>query len=112
VVQAMKDAQVQVGSEKKVKVFLAQLGYLGKKKSLKLFEELRQANIQVGESFDRDSLKSQLKIADKYGAQYTLFLGQKEALENTVLIRDMETGKQETVKLENAVVEIKKRLKK
>jgi histidyl-tRNA synthetase len=112
VVQAMKDAQVQAGSEKKVKVFLAQLGYLGKKKSLKLFEELRQANIQVGESFDRDSLKSQLKIADKYGAQYTLFLGQKEALENTVLIRDMETGKQETVKLENAVVEIKKRLKK
>jgi histidyl-tRNA synthetase len=79
---------------------------------LKLFEELRRANILVGESFDRDSLKSQLKIADKYGVQLTLFLGQKEALEGTVLIRNMETGKQETVKLENAVVEIKKRLKK
>jgi histidyl-tRNA synthetase len=57
-------------------------------------------------------LKSQLKIADKYGAQLTLFLGQKEALEGTVLIRNMETGRQETVKLESAVAEIKKRLKK
>ncbi len=112
VVQAMKDTGIVIDDEKKVKVFLAQLGYLGKKKSLKLFEELRRANILVGESFDRDSLKSQLKIADKYGVQLTLFLGQKEALEGTVLIRNMETGKQETVKLENAVVEIKKRLKK
>lgn len=112
VVQAMKDAKVAVETEKKVKVFLAQLGYLGKKKSLKLFEDLRRANIQVGESFDRDSLKSQLKIADKYEAQLTLLLGQKEALEGTVLIRNMETGRQETVKLENAVAEIKKRLKK
>ncbi|MCX6758444.1 MAG: histidine--tRNA ligase [Candidatus Nealsonbacteria bacterium] len=112
VVQAIKDTGIVIDDEKKVKVFLAQLGYLGKKKSLKLFEELRRANILVGESFDRDSLKSQLKIADKYGVQLTLFLGQKEALEGTVLIRNMETGKQETVKLENAVVEIKKRLKK
>jgi histidyl-tRNA synthetase len=112
IVQAMKDAGILMEGEKRVKVFLAQLGYLGKKKSLKLFEDLRRANIQVGESFDRDSLKSQLKIADKYGAQLTLFLGQKEALEGTVLIRNMETGRQETVKLENAVAEIKKRLKK
>lgn len=112
IIQAMKEAGTKFNEEKKVKVFLAQLGYLGKKKSLKLFEDLRQANIPVAESFDRDSLKSQLKIADKFSAQYTLILGQKEALEETVLMRDMETGKQETLKLETAVAEIKKRLKK
>ena len=83
IVLAMKAADITVGEEKKVKVFLAQLGALGKKKCLKLFEDLRQAGISVGESFDRDSLKSQLKIADKYGAKYTLLLGQKEAIEGT-----------------------------
>lgn len=112
IVMAMKEADIKVGEEKKVKVFLAQLGNLGKKKSLKLFEDLRQAGISAGESFDRDSLKSQLKIADKYGAKYTLLLGQKEALEGSVILRDMETGNQESLKLENAVAEIKKRLKK
>jgi len=90
---------------------LAQLGYLGKKKSLKLLEELRRAGISVTESFDRDSLKSQLKIADKFGAKFTLILGQKEAIEGTVLMRDMESGKQESLKLDTAVSEIKKRIK-
>jgi len=112
IVLAMKEADVKVGEEKKVKVFLAQLGTLGKKKSLKLFEELRQAGISAGESFDRDSLKSQLKIADKYSAKYTLLLGQKEALEGSVILRDMETGNQESLKLDTAVIEIKKRFKK
>jgi len=112
IVAAMKEAGVTFNQEKKVKVFLAQLGYMGKKKSLKLLEELRKANISVTESFDRDSLKSQMKVADKYGAQFTLILGQKEALEESVLLRDMESGKQEILKLDTAAVEIKKRLKK
>jgi histidyl-tRNA synthetase len=112
IVAAMKAADVKVGEEKTVKVFLAQLGGLGKKKSLKLFEDMRQAGISAGESFDRDSLKSQLKIADKYGAKFTLLLGQREALEGTIILRDMETGKQESLKLETVVQEIKKRFKK
>jgi len=111
IVLAMKAADIKVGEEKQVKVFLAQLGVLGKKKCLKLCEELRQADISVGESFDRDSLKSQLKIADKYGAKFTLLLGQKEALEGSIILRDMETGKQESLKLDVAVAEIKKRFK-
>ena len=112
IVIAMKSAGIVFGKEKKVKVFLAQLGYLAKKKSLKLLEEMRSANISVTESFDRDSLKSQLKIADKFGAHFTLILGQKEALEESVLLRDMESGKQELLKLSTAAAEIKKRFKK
>ena len=73
---------------------------------------MRQAGISVGEAFDRDSLKSQLKIADKYGAKFTLLLGQKEALEGSIILRDMETGNQESLKLETVVQEIKKRFKK
>lgn len=111
IVAAMKAADVKIGEEKTVKVFLAQLGGLGKKKSLKLFEDMRRAGISVGEAFDRDSLKSQLKIADKYGAKYTLLLGQKEALEGSIILRDMETGKQESLKLDTVVQEIKKRFK-
>jgi histidyl-tRNA synthetase len=44
--------------------------------------------------------------------KYTLILGQKEALEGTIIIRDMASGKQETIKLEKAIKEIQKRLKK
>jgi len=94
------------------KIFLAQLGELAKRRSLKLFEEFRKAKIPVAESFSKDSLKTQLRTADKLGAIYALILGQREALEGTIIIRDMKTGKQETVKLERITKEIERRLKK
>jgi histidyl-tRNA synthetase len=75
-------------------------------------EDFRRAKIQVSESLGRDSLRAQLKIANKIGAEYTLILGQKEVIEGIIVIRDMKTGKQRTVKLEKIVPEIKKRLKK
>ncbi len=92
--------------------FLAQLGGLAKRKSLKLVDDFRKARIPVAESLAKDSLKTQLRLADKLGASYTLILGHKEALEGTVIFRDMKTGKQESVKMEKAVKEAKKKMKK
>ena len=106
----LKDTKISDSAEPMI--FLAQLGSAAKIKSLKLIEDFRKNNIQIAESLGRDSLKAQLKIADKIKAKYTVLLGQKEALEGVVIIRDMENGKQETVKLEKTVREIKKRLKK
>lgn len=94
------------------RVFLAQLGDLAKRKSLKLFEEFRRAKIPIIESFGKDSLKTQLRAADKAEVDYTLILGQKEALEDMIIIRDMKNSKQETVKLEKIVKEMQKLLKK
>ncbi len=92
-------------------VFLAQLGNLGKRKSLKLFEDFQKAKILVAESFGRDSIKSQLKIADRLKVKYALILGQKEALDSTIILREMESGRQEIIKLDKIVEAIRKRLK-
>jgi histidyl-tRNA synthetase len=94
------------------KVFLAQLGDLPKKKSIKLLEDLRKAKIAIAESLGRDSLRTQLARADKLGVEYTLILGQREVLDETIVIRKMTTGEQHTVKMDKVVDELKKRLKK
>ncbi len=112
IVNLMKEQEISSALKKEPQLFLAQLGELAKRKSLKLLEDFRRARIRVAESFGRDSLKAQLNRADKMGAKYALILGQQESLEGTVIIRDMETGKQETVKLEKVVGEMRKRLKK
>ncbi len=112
IIQLMKTKAIRFPKEKRAEVFLAQLGDLAKRKSLKLIEDFREAKILVGESLGRDSLKAQLKMADRIGAKYTLILGQKEALEGTIIIRDMATGRQETIKIEKVIKEIEKKLKK
>ena len=112
VISVMKAQGVKVSKPANPFVFLAQLGNTAKGKTLKLLEDFRNAKISVAESLGRDSLKAQLKIADRVDAKYAVLLGQKEALEGTAIIRDMKTGRQETVKFEKTIKEIKKLLKK
>jgi histidyl-tRNA synthetase len=112
IINLMKLKKISLGVPFKSQIFLAQLGQLARRKSLKVFEDFRKANIDAAESFGRDSLKAQLAKSDKVGARYTLILGQKEALEGTIIVRDMKTGRQENLKLEKVVAEMKKRLKK
>jgi histidyl-tRNA synthetase len=112
IVSLMKAAGQKAPQSVAPKIYLAQLGALAKRKSLKLFEEFRKAKIPVSESFGKDSLKTQLSRANRLGAVFALILGQKEALEETIIIRDMKTGRQDTIKQEKIVAEIKKRLKK
>lgn len=112
IVELMKKEQVKISSGPNFKVFLVQLGTMGKKKGLKLFEKLHQAGILAAESMSRDSIKAQMKLADKYGVKFALILGQQEALDNTVIIRDMQSGVQETVPQDKVVDELRKRFRK
>ena len=93
------------------KIFFIQIGAAAKRKSLLLTEMFRKANIPIAQSVTKDSLKSQLKIAAKIGAPLTLMLGQKEALEDTIIIRDIEMGGQDIVPFSKAVEFVKKKLK-
>ena len=112
IITLMKDQGFPAAEISEPKVFLAQLGDLPKKRSLKLLEELRKAKIPIAESLGRDSLRTQLARADKLEVQYTLILGQREMLDNSIVIRKMDTGEQTTVKMEKVIDELRKRLKK
>ena len=111
IVNLIKEREIKITPRKKHLIFLVQLGELGKKKSLKLFEELRQAGLETASSFSKNTIKSQLRIANKLQARFALILGQKEALEDSIIIRDMETGSQKIVPLFKAVKEVKKKIK-
>jgi len=108
----IKERDFKVPELPKATVFVAQLGGDAKKKSLALFEKLNMAGIKVCENLGKSGLKAQLEAADKAGVHFTLILGQKELLDNTIMIRDMENGIQEVVDLDKVTSEIKKRLEK
>ena len=77
-----------------------------------MLEEFRRAKIGVSESFGRDSLKVQLNRENKVEAKYALILGQKEALEEVGIVRNMANGKQDIVKNNKVVLFVKNKLKK
>lgn len=110
VILKIKEKNIPLKTEKGDYIFIAQLGDQSKRKAFVLFEELRRAGFLVRQAFTKDSLKTQLEEADRLGAKYSLILGQKELLDGTILIRDMESGAQEVIDCKKVQVELAKRL--
>ncbi|MES2023195.1 MAG: histidine--tRNA ligase [Patescibacteria group bacterium] len=92
---------------KKPKVYFIQLGADAKLKSLNVIEILRKAHIPMAQSLSKDNLGAQLAIAEKVQVPYALIFGQKEALENSVIVRDMSNRSQETIKIDKLVEYLK-----
>ncbi|MFC1687066.1 histidine--tRNA ligase [Patescibacteria group bacterium] len=108
----MKEANIQAPTTDMPKIFIAQLGEASRKKCLKLFEDLRKAGIHALHALSKDGIKQQMEVANRLKVKYTLILGQKEMLDNTILIRDMDNGIQETVDFTKVIREVSKRLEK
>lgn len=84
---------------KKPKIYFIQLGAEAKLKSLAVIEILRKAHIPIAQSLSKDSLGSQLAIAEKLNIPYVLIFGLKEALNDSVIVRNMSNRSQETIKI-------------
>ena len=110
VILKIKEKNIPLKDEEKGDIFLAQLGDQARRKIMLLFEELRKSGLSVRQAFTKDSLKAQLEVANKMGVKYTLILGQKEIMDGTILIRDMESGIQEVIDYKKIAVELEKRL--
>lgn len=106
----LKGKEISVPKIPGPEIFLAQIGDQAKVKALILFEQLRKEGIGVAENFAKNSLKSQLELANKFKVRYALILGQKEVMDGTILVRDMESGVQEIIDFSKTVQELKKKL--
>ncbi len=96
----------------KTKVFLAALGAESRPTAFGLLHKMRTEGISADMDYLGRSLKSQMKQADKKGAVFTLLLGSDEMAKGVLVIRDMETGLQEEVSLDEFLSSLKMKLQK
>ncbi len=92
----------------KPKFYLVQLGQDAKMKSLPLIELLRQNHIYIYHFLGKDKIVPQLSHSEYLKVPYLLIVGQKEAIENTVTVRNVSTRAQETVKISDLPAYLKK----
>jgi len=109
-ISRIRSKNIAVAPSEEADIFMAQLSENAKQKCMLLFEELRRAGFRVREFFIQDSLKLQLEEAERVKAKYALILGQKELIDETILLRDMESGVQETIDIRKILNELDKRL--
>lgn len=91
------------GFEREIKVFIAHMGDEARKKAFELAAELREKGVPTETDYGRKSLKSQLKRADKSGAEYTFIIGGDELSRGVVKVRDMAASTENEMETVSAV---------
>jgi histidyl-tRNA synthetase len=101
----------QLPKIKKTSVFFIQLGDEAKHKSLKVIDILRKENIYINHSLGRDKMGGQMATAERLKVPYILIMGKMEAMNNTIMIRDVATRAQETINISDLANHLKKLVK-
>ncbi len=80
-------------------------------KALKIGESLRKAGIATENYLEAKKIGKQFDYADKLGIPYCIVIGEDEAKNNTVQLKNMQSGDQEEVKMGDLEEKIKSSLK-
>ncbi len=100
---SMEKERLHFGKEQYPDVFLVCLGEEAKEFSISLLSELRNKRISAEMAIDKNSLKTQMKAANKSKAQFALILGEDEIQREEITLKNMETGSQKLEKLADIV---------
>ena len=76
-------------------------------KALEVATELRNENINAEVYLENKKIKAKFKYADKLDIPYVIVIGEDEIANNTVTLKNMQTGEQETLKIEEVIKKIK-----
>ena len=68
---------------------------------------LRNNNINTEVYLENKKIKAKFKYADKLKIPYVIVIGEEEIKNNVVTLKNMETGKQDTIKIEDVIKIIK-----
>ena len=96
----MERENVPFEPEEPVELYVGILGKEARGKAYRLVDGLRRQGIIVETDYMDRSVKAQMKYANKLGAKRTVIIGSQELLDNRARVKNMETGEEAEVSLD------------
>ena len=91
---------VSLGEMPHPKLYVGIMGNEVKAKAFEIVTKLRNKGVIVETDYLDRSVKAQMKYANKLGVDFTVIIGQNEAESGLVKLKNMETGDEKEIKLE------------
>lgn len=91
----------------KTKVLFANFGGEDELYSMRVLAETRAAGVNAEIYPDASKMKKQMQYADKKGIQFVALCGETERNSNVVTVKNMATGEQQTLSIEDAIALVK-----
>ncbi|MFZ5943331.1 MAG: histidine--tRNA ligase [Bacillota bacterium] len=84
-------------------VFVASMGDKAQEAAFKLTMDLRKKGYSVEKDYLEKSLKAQMKSADRFNVKYTVIIGEEEVAKGKVIVREMASGRQQEIDLNEVI---------
>ncbi|MBM7649000.1 histidyl-tRNA synthetase [Bacillus ectoiniformans] len=107
---AIEAEGVQLPIEQQLDCYLVSLGDEAKDYTVKLLHQLRKAGIGAERDYQDRKMKAQLKSADRLNARFVAILGEDELNAGKINVKDMESGEQEEVLLDQFIETLKTKM--
>ena len=88
------------------KAYISAIGNNLEKEALKLAEDLRNNSIRVDLDLQSKNLRKNLDYADSYGINWVIILGEDEIKQGKYTLRNMKTGQQQLLSLNDIIKEL------
>ncbi|WP_069649403.1 histidine--tRNA ligase [Caloranaerobacter ferrireducens] len=96
----LENKGIEIPKPERLEVFLVTIGENVEKEAFKILYNLRKEGISAEKDHLGRSIKAQFKYANKLDAKFTLVLGEDELNKGLVKIKNMDTGQQIDIKIE------------
>ncbi|THE15341.1 histidine--tRNA ligase [Bacillus timonensis] len=100
---ALQAEGIELPVEERVDCYVAAIGDAASSKSVLLVNELRKAGLVAEKDYLNKKVKGQFKAADRLQAKFVAILGDEELERNVINVKNMETGNQEEVQIEQFI---------
>lgn len=90
-----------------VQLYIVNFGSSSRELALKTAQQFRKQGIKTQVDLDNSKVEKQFKYADKLGVPFVAIIGEEEVSNNKVVLKDMQSGKQETLAIDTAINRLK-----
>ena len=97
---------IEIPKQNSIDLFIVSMGDEAHRLAFKLLAKLRLNGISADKDYLNRGIKPQFKYANKLNAKYTVVIGDSEIEKNIVSLKDMESGEQKEISIDDLIDEL------
>lgn len=103
IMQFMKDLDIKVPRKDILQIFVAATGPVAKKHALPILVKLREHGFHAVGVHGKTSMETQLTRAQQFNVPYALLMGDLEVKKKEIIVRNMDSGRSDTIPVDSVV---------
>ncbi|MBM7605793.1 histidyl-tRNA synthetase [Metabacillus crassostreae] len=108
---ALEAEGVELPISSAIDCYIVTMGDQAKDRAVSLLYDMRNAGFKAEKDYEDKKMKAQFKAADRHNAKFVAVLGDDELEKNVIAVKNMDTGEQEEIGIDQLISYLKQNSK-